>query len=103
MQIGIDLVELDEFQKQITSSPQTLDKYLSKAEQTGRSLESLAGLFAAKEAAIKSGVIKKGEWLKLEISTTAEGKPFFKNEKNLSLSITHTNKTAAAVVVNTLN
>jgi phosphopantetheine--protein transferase-like protein len=59
---------------------------------------SFAGLFAAKEAIYKTGVVPVNvPFSKIEISYTSKGKPVF---GNIALSISHTDTTAVAVAYN---
>ena len=74
------------------------------AEYTGASLETLAGLFAAKEAAVKALGWPAGSWLQLYIDHDPAGAPLLRlldaeqQFKDTSVSISHNGDTAIAVV-----
>jgi holo-[acyl-carrier protein] synthase len=99
LRTGVDIVDIQGFCKQIKATKSAiLKKYLHKQEiDEGKSLESLAGKFAAKEAIIKTGIVKPGDWLKILIKKQANGRPevylkkgskFIKGE-NIDISISH--------------
>lgn len=112
--VGLDLLDISRMEDKINNSA-FLNKVFTNAEQTyiaGRgkfSAASAAGIFCAKEAFMKA----VGEGLsvplrEIEVCRDARGKPFLTLHGNtgdrysdieLSLSITHTDTTAAAVVV----
>lgn len=111
---GIDLVEIKRI-KEILKSPKFLTRFFSNKErelfiQRGYSPSVIAANFAAKEAFSKSlGTGIRGFSLK-EISVLRDslGAPYFElshrakeaaRTKQFSLSITHTDTTAAAVVI----
>ena len=104
MTVGIDIVDISEFQHQIESSPIFLDKLLSPDEQAVKNLPSLAGKIAAKEAVIKTGYLKIGEWLSIQIPSDETGAPIVYNAlgerlSELQVSISHTKHTAIAVAL----
>lgn len=100
MNIGIDIVECERVAKLIS------DKVFSNEElvyiqQKNGALETIAGLFAAKEAYFKakgSGIIKS-ELPKVEIGHHESGQPFYLNDPHATLSISHTTSTAVAVCI----
>ena len=116
LRTGIDLVEIQRFEK---IDPGILERFLDRVftplemEQTGRSLVSLSGRFAAKEAVVKALGTGIGDvqWHDVEILTDGDGAPFLKlkgkakkreNELQLhswSLSISHTHAHAIALAV----
>lgn len=79
--IGIDVVALDRFEGLMQRQPTFLDRILTKREQlhkdgTLRSVASLAGRFAAKEAVAKSLGAPAGlRWHDCEVLTDISGKP----------------------------
>ncbi|MFQ5493079.1 MAG: holo-ACP synthase [Candidatus Dojkabacteria bacterium] len=104
MRIGIDIVDIDDFRDQLSKTSGGLAKKLfSASELSDRSTQSLAGIFAAKEAIIKTGLFTKGEWLKIKLANDADGKPKLRNKlqagTKLDISISHTEKTAVAVAI----
>ncbi len=101
MNIGIDLVHIPSFQRQLQNSA-FLERAFLPSERTRRDPAHLAGIFAAKEAYMKACGEKK-EWLSLEIAADASGKPIISelphNPHIASVSITHEHEYAAAVVI----
>ena len=106
--IGIDLVDLKEFDTTIFSNVRVQHKIFTSKEML-LNKTSLAASFASKEALIKAlGTINEFKWKEVEVSHDKSGKPkflFYNNMFKLMesyevvLSITHTNTTAAALVV----
>jgi len=99
--LGIDLVFLPEFEKRLRNLE--LEKiFLSHELVQNKSLESLAGVFAAKEAFFKA-IGSKEDWLDVWVEKTAEGKPFLRStlaqNKNTELSISHSGDYVIAVVI----
>jgi len=112
--VGLDLLDISRMEDKIGSSI-FMDKVFTKAEQayiSGRgkfTAASAAGIFCAKEAFVKA----VGEGLsiplrEIEVCRDERGKPFLTlhgstgdrfSELEINLSITHTDTTAAAVVV----
>ena len=100
--VGIDLVYLPEFEKKL----KTLDLskvFLPHELSQNKSVESLAGIFAAKEAFFKA-IGKKEDWLSVWIEKNKEGKPelkslFFKDDQKAEVSISHAGDYAIAVVM----
>lgn len=99
--LGIDIVYLPEFEKKLKDFP--LEKiFLSNELSQNKSSESLAGIFAAKEAFFKAKGIKEN-WLDVWIEKTIEGKPYLKSilieGKKAEVSISHAGDYAIAVVM----
>ena len=119
--LGLDLVELDRFGRALErSGPRFQERVFTPAEREtaarlgGRSLEFLAGRFAAKEAVLKclgTGWAQGVRWKDIEVLRHPSGEPSLTlrgkaleaaREKGISrwhLSITHTARTAAAVAL----
>lgn len=100
--VGVDLVYLPEFEKKFKNIP--MDKVFLESELSeNKSKESLAGVFAAKEAFFKA-VGRKEDWLSVWIEKTKDGKPEIKallldkNEK-AQVSISHAGDYAIAIVM----
>jgi len=92
---------LPEFEKKLKNLE--LEKiFLSHELAQNKSLESLAGVFAAKEAFFKA-IGSKENWLDVWVEKTAEGKPFIKSvltkNKKTEVSISHSGDYVVAVVV----
>ena len=95
------MVFLPEFEKRLRNLE--LEKiFLSHELVQNKSLESLAGVFAAKEAFFKA-IGSKEDWLDVWVEKTAEGKPFLRStlaqNKNTELSISHSGDYVIAVVI----
>lgn len=111
--IGIDIIEINRIKKAITRTPSFIEKAFSQYEREyyekkGRHIRTLAGIFCAKEAAVKA--LKTGFdgiGLKdIEIRHTDTGSPYlnvFGKAKDLlkdmtaEISISHSEKYAVAV------
>lgn len=118
MKVGIDIVDVERFEILVVSDA-FFDKYFTKKEKEyilsrSHPEESMAGVFASKEAFLKAlGIgIGRGVDLKdIEISHDDLGKPYIKlTDKLLSfianasatgvdISISHTANTATAICI----
>jgi phosphopantetheine--protein transferase-like protein len=97
--LGIDLVHIPEFQKQVASGGDTfLKKAFGVLELHNRQPEHLAGLWAAKEAVVKAGGLNPGEWQDIHISHSANGAPRARvGTDEYEISIAHHGEYAVAV------
>src|SRR3989344_603980 len=98
--LGIDIVYLPEFEKKLKNL--SLEKvFLSHELSQNKSLEGLAGIFAAKEAFFKA-IGTKENWLDVWVEKTEKGKPLLKSvliqNQKAELSISHAQDYAVAVV-----
>ncbi len=116
--IGIDIVEIERFENRL-DKPAFLelvftDSERKKCSSKGTTAECIAARFAAKEAymkAIGQGWSANAEFLEIEIENTDQGQPsillhgkslaFYTKQgyQSIFLSISHTSKTAVAVVI----
>lgn len=116
--IGIDLIEVEKIAVSIRSETY-LHKVFTEAEieacqSVSNSAERFAGKFAAKEAFMKAvgKGIRQGVWFtQIEILNEENGAPYARvnddlktsmkelGVKKIHISLTHTKRTAAAVVV----
>jgi holo-[acyl-carrier protein] synthase len=99
--LGIDIVYLPEFEEKLKNL--SLEKlFLSEELSQNRSSESLAGVFAAKEAFFKA-IGEKKNWLDVWIEKTEKGKPLLKSilikNQKTELSISHAQDYVIAVVI----
>lgn len=104
MPIGIDLIEIKSVGKKIHENSGFLEHMLSNDECSKWQIQTLAGKIAAKEAIIKTGFMKPGEWLKIKILSDDSGKPNVYTShdeliKNLEISISHSENFAIAIAV----
>jgi len=100
---GCDIVEIARFEKSMKGR---LDTVFSTHELAGApTMETLAGMFAAKEAIIKALEMKAGDWQEIEIVKNKSGRPEAKllevHSKILShdISISHDGGYAMAVAI----
>jgi phosphopantetheine--protein transferase-like protein len=97
--LGIDLVHIPEFQKQLElGGDRFKHKAFSSAELKDQRIDHLAGLWAAKEAILKAGELSPGDWLDIQISYDSKGKPSGKvKTQEYEISIAHHGEYAVAV------
>ncbi len=105
MAVGIDIVNIDHFQQALTSGGQSfLNTHFHPAETVNKSNGHLAGLFAAKEAIMKTEFINMSDFLAVQILNNVAGKPIpYDAQGNeilgLEISISHTDTTAVAIAI----
>lgn len=100
MNIGIDIVECARVKNLVNPKIFSAEE-LDYIQQKRHALNTIAGLFAAKEAYFKakgSGIIKS-ELPKIMIGHDQNGQPYYTNDHNAKLSISHTETTAVAVCI----
>ena len=106
--VGIDVVEIDRFKQSMERTPGLKAKLFTEAERV-KSIQSLAGRFAAKEALIKALNAESGIlWGEAEVVNLEGGKPTFifygavaelVDGANVHLSISHDGGIATAIVI----
>ncbi|WP_375002685.1 holo-ACP synthase [Aeromicrobium sp. CTD01-1L150] len=108
--IGVDVVDLERFAATLERTPELASR-LFTAGEAERSVESLAGRFAAKEAFVKALRAPAGmSWQDIEVVTDEHGAPSFQLHGaaadragdlglTLHLSISHDTSVATAFVV----
>ena len=104
--VGIDVVNIEKFRSLVNDN--FILRYFSENER-GLRIEKLAGRFAVKEALFKALDVKElFRWDDVEVILEFNGSPkfHFKNhlahyaqDKNIHLSISHSNDNAIAVVI----
>ena len=104
MEVGIDLVIVDTLKARISKDPSYISKLLSEDEVKEWNVEKFAGKIAAKEALIKTGLIKAGEWHKVQIKSLPSGKPAVFDEmgrklKGVKISISHAGAYAVSIAL----
>lgn len=113
IQIGIDLIEIKRFKnfnfKSRLAKNIFSEKELKDLEKRKKSIETLAGRYAAKEA-VKKTLDENVKLNIIEVLSKENGKPFINFlDKKLSqkyyfrISITHTEKQAIAVCLAQIN
>ncbi len=100
--MGIDLILMTDFEKRF-GEKEKLRKVLVDKELTGK-MESLAGRVAVKEALVKTGYLKVGEWLKVQIVNDEAGAPYLISQygervKGVTISIAHAGDYVTAVAI----
>jgi len=106
IKIGIDIVAVKRIEKLIKKYGLNL-KFLNEEEKNTLKAESIAGIFAAKEAfskALGSGIGKEFSFKDISILKDSKGKPYIKLNsplpvKNSDVSITHDGGFAIAAVI----
>ncbi len=100
MNIGIDIVDCDRVLNLIN------EKIFSKNEieyihKKNNSLQTIAGIFAAKEAYFKAkgtGILRS-KLPEIEVLHHKGGQPYYAHDEHATLSISHTATTAVAVCI----
>lgn len=106
MKIGIDIIEMSHFKSSLESGGDSfINKNFSQREFLNSSPEKLAGKFACKEALYKAAVTDSADLRDFEILNDKNGAPFVVDRQgnrleNVEISISHTDQTAIAVVIN---
>ena len=74
--VGIDVVQVDRFERALGRTPRLKDRLFTAAEQEGMRVESLAARFAAKEAVAKAlGAPGGMSWHDAEVVRGTGGRP----------------------------
>jgi len=116
MRIGTDIIQISRLERSLEKfGDRFKEKYLTSSEiDRTKKIESLAGLWAAKEAIAKAlgcGIGEELAFQDIEISKTTKGTPYFTltakaqkkhRIKESSLSVSHDGGFAIAVAVVTL-
>ena len=115
--IGIDIVDVPRFEKVLARRPKIVDRLFTEGEKLDTKLrpQLLAARFAAKEAVMKACGVGVGStgWKTIEVKKMRSGAPMVVLHgtaqdladrvgiKNMHITLTHTDMTAAAFVVGT--
>jgi phosphopantetheine--protein transferase-like protein len=106
MRVGTDIVYIADFNERFAKNRWKFEQDVFFEGELGNgSMEHLAGVFAAKEAAIKALDLVPGSWKAVEIKKRKSGKPELllhngkDRIKNCGISISHAGDYATAVVV----
>ena len=105
LRVGCDIISISVFRERLNEAGDLLpDRIFHPSERVGATVERLAGLFAAKEAAFKALGIPAGNWQQLCIDHEASGAPiirFVESQpwvKEITVSISHSGDFAFSVV-----
>ncbi len=109
--IGVDLVDIDRFERTVARTPKLLPRLFSPTERQLKP-RSLAARYAAKEALIKAlGGSDGVHWTEIEVTPEASGRPWFtltgstaavvagRGITALHLSMSHDARLATAYVI----
>lgn len=103
---GVDIVEISDFRANIEKGGATfLEKCFFPEESDNASVQSLAGIFAAKEAVMKALSLRAGKWKEIIIKHEADGRPYVEfvslsvRPISCDVSISHTESSAVAQFV----
>ncbi|MDF2441969.1 MAG: holo-[acyl-carrier protein] synthase [Subtercola sp.] len=109
--VGVDIVDVPRFKRQLTRTPALVGRLFAESERT-LSLRSLAARFAAKEALVKAVGDPTGfRWHDVEVVSDELGRPSFRlagyaaesvaahGIHTLHLSMSHDGDSACAFVV----
>lgn len=105
MRVGIDIVELPRLKKMMAQTPGIIGKWLTLDERGDDRPATIAGRIAAKEAIVKTGYVKPGDWYRVVITKLKNGAPAVidgksgQQIKNLHISISHSEHFAVAVAI----
>jgi len=115
--IGIDIVDVARFEKVLARRPKIVDRLFTEGEKLDTKLrpQRLAARFAAKEAVMKACGVGVGStgWKTIEVKKMRSGAPMVVLHgtaqdladrvgiKNMHITLTHTDMSAAAFVVGT--
>ncbi len=98
--IGTDIVKISRIEKSIKSDSFLKKVFTENERDYCKRTESLAGIFAAKEAYFKAlGTGINMPLCRLEVLHSDLGKPYFNGIENCDLSISHDGEYAAATVI----
>lgn len=96
--VGVDLVFIPEFQRQLSASLSIIERSFSPSELGDYRAEHLAGLWAAKEAVIKAGGVKGASPADVVISQDEDGTPWGQlGDLVFAVSISHHGEYAVAI------
>lgn len=103
MTIGVDLVYIPEFKQRLESFGGASKVFLDSEFAHATTTESLAGMFAAKEAFMKAAG-KKLDWKDVWVEHNPSGQPILRatldiDNSKIHVSISHAGDYATAIVV----
>lgn len=101
--IGVDLVSIPEFKRRLEQSGGVEKVFIESELAQNQKLESLAGIFAAKEAFMKA-IGRKIDWRDVWLEKEQSGKPLLVSPllapgQKARVSISHAGDYATAIVI----
>lgn len=107
VRVGCDTVHIPRFKTILDRTPSVRDHLFVEDELDGRSSESLAGVFAVKEAVLKALELKPGCWRQMQVIKDENGRPRIQLDNcehewtivSQDISISHDGDAAFAVAV----
>ncbi|MCH8049591.1 4'-phosphopantetheinyl transferase superfamily protein [Patescibacteria group bacterium] len=107
VRIGCDTVHIPRFTSVMTRTPATRERLFLPEEENDASWESLAGIFALKEAVMKALELQPGCWQDIQVVKHGNGRPevilddldFYWNITSQDVSISHDGDQAFAVAI----
>jgi phosphopantetheine--protein transferase-like protein len=106
IKIGTDIVLIPRIERMLKTTSLLSRNIFTAEELKNQSAEHLAGIFAAKEAAIKALGLKPKSWRQIEVKKERDGSPKLifsgtdtQKIKELHLSISHDGDYALATVI----
>ena len=104
--LGTDLIQLSDFSAKFSNSELLKKIFVESELKQNKTSESLAGVFAAKEAFFKA-LGEKKDWLDVWVEKQSTGKPtinsiYLHTDQKAEVSISHSGDYAIATVIITL-
>jgi len=104
MRIGIDILKIEDVEKKASDNPKFINQLLTEVETKDWNIKKFAGKIAAKEAIIKTGYIKAGEWHKVQIVNSDTGEPIVNDHfgsqlEKIQISISYSDKYCVSVAL----
>lgn len=100
IRVGCDLVYIPRFIEMLEKNPAMLERIFTVHESKDTPFESLAGIFAAKEALVKACGIAPGHWKQIEIIKKKDGRPEVSIDGyEIDISVSHDGEYAFAVAI----
>ncbi|OGM09878.1 holo-[acyl-carrier-protein] synthase [Candidatus Woesebacteria bacterium RBG_13_34_9] len=88
IKIGVDIVYIPKFERSIKRGGKSfLRRIFNESELKSLDIFHLAGIFAVKEAIMKTSLVPTGEWKIIEVKYKKSGKPFIALSNTLLLKI----------------
>ncbi len=104
MKVGIDIIEFASIENRMKRSTGFVEKILDDDECGDWKLATIAGKIAAKEAIIKTGFMKAGQWKNVKIVNDIDGRPIVYDAggsrlDNIQISISHSENYVIAIAI----